>query len=181
MKTGVRLTIRLVFPSGTLTNVGPNPIFERHFIPLRELPPITAIHALAKCRHRLIGTARLGLRVANHALPALSALELLGDGLLHLGDHGVVHVLFLELLVSGLALVRLHFLGRHGGEALGGDLTRLNHLAEVNRRFVLKVGEERADLGLVGFVHAGAGIVVDGFFDGAGGLEDVGGSWQGSI
>ena len=62
MKTGVGLRIRLFFPSDTLTNVvGPNPIFERHLIPLRELPPITAIHALAKRRHRLISTPNLDL------------------------------------------------------------------------------------------------------------------------
>ena len=51
------------------------------------------------------------------------------------------------------------------------------HLAEVNRRFILEVGEERADLGLVGVVDACAGVVVDGFFDGSGRLEDIGGFW----
>jgi hypothetical protein len=113
---------------------------------LRELPSIAAIHALAEGRHRFIGTSGLRLTVADHALLALSALELLGDGLLNLGDHGVVHVLLLQLLVGCLALVRLHLVVRHCGETLGGYLSRLDALAEVDGGLVLEVGEERLDL-----------------------------------
>lgn len=62
---------------------------------LRELPPVTAIHALAERRHRLISTPRLRLAVRDHLLLALSALELLGDTLLDLRHHGRPHIFLL--------------------------------------------------------------------------------------
>ena len=97
--------------------------------PSRELPPVAAVHALAESRHGLVGTARLGLRVRDHLLLALAALELARDALFDLCDHGLVHVFLLELLVLLAALVRLHLVERHDGEALGRYVAREDALA----------------------------------------------------
>jgi hypothetical protein len=86
---------------------------------LRKLPPVATVHALAKRGHRFIGRPRLRLAVRHHFLLALAALELLRDTLLDLCDHGLVHVLLLQLLVFEAARVRLHLVVCHDDELRG--------------------------------------------------------------
>lgn len=138
---------------------------------LGELPPIPAIHALAEGRHGLVGTPRLRLAVAHHLLPALAALELLGDALLDLGDHGLVQVLGLELLVLEAALVALHLVVGHDDEFLGGNVAGEDAFAQGGVGFGLEVLEEGAHFCLVGVVDA-AGVAVGGGFDVARDGED---------
>ena len=73
----------------------PNLPFSQQGISSRKLPPITTVHALAERRHGLICRSCLCLTVRDHFLLALPALELLGYGFFHLGNHGLVHILLL--------------------------------------------------------------------------------------
>lgn len=132
--------------------------------PLRELPPVTAVHALAERRHRLVGTPRLRLAVRNHLLLALSTLELPGDTLFDLRNHGLVQVLLLQLLLFQAAFFRLHLGVCHDDEFLRWDIPREDALSQRGVGFGFQVLEERAHLVLVGVVYV-AGVGVGGRFD----------------
>lgn len=140
---------------------------------LREFPPITAVHALAECRHRLISTPCLSLRVRDHFLLALSALELFGDTLLDLGDHCLVQVFRLDAGFFLTALVRLHFFVRHDDEFLRRNVACQYGFAQSGVGFRFEVLEEGAHfllVGVVGGAEVGVGGGFDCFCDGQDGL-----------
>jgi hypothetical protein len=131
---------------------------------LREFPPVTTVHAFTERRHRLVCTPGLGLTIADLLLLALAALELSGNSLFNLRNHGLIHVFFFELFVLGTAGIRLHLVVRHDDKLLGWDVAGEDALAELGVGFVLEVLEEGAHLALVGLVYT-TGVFVRGGFD----------------
>lgn len=113
------------------------------------LPTITAIHTLAKCRHRFIGTSCLRLGIADFLLLALAALQTVTDALLRHRYLGLLHVLLLQLDFHLALVVALEFLVRHVDKFLGRNFSCHYSLAQFPVRLVLEICEERSDLLLV--------------------------------
>lgn len=84
-----------------------------------NLPTITAIHTLAKCRHRFIGTSSLRLGVADALLLTFAALEAVADALLRHRYLGLLHVLLLQLDFHLALILALEFLVRHVDKLVG--------------------------------------------------------------
>lgn len=131
-------------------SIGEADSHTRHGAAATYLPAFATVHALTEGGHRLISTAGLSLAVADLLLLAVSALELLADTLLGHGDLGLVHVLLLEHGDLLTLLGRQELLRGHADKALGRDLARHDALAQGGVGLALEVGEERADLVLVG-------------------------------
>lgn len=123
----------------------------------RELPSVSANGTLAKRSHRFISRPGLGLAVADLLLTALSAGQAGADTPLGLGNHGLVHILLLQLLVLGTLLVTFEFFVSHLDEAVGLDGARKDVFAKSGIGLVLEVLEERAQTGFV--FLAGFGLV----------------------
>lgn len=113
------------------------------------LPAVTAVHALAKRRHRLIRSTSLGLRVADLLHLALAALQAVADALLRHGHLRLFHILLFQLNLLFALVVALEVVVGHGDEALGRNLARHDAHAQRAVRLVLEVGEEGANLLLV--------------------------------
>ena len=113
---------------------------------LRKLPSISARLTLAEIRHRLVGTPRLRLCVADRLVVTLRTLNTTTRHDCFLRRHRIIHVLLPQPLVLISLLLGSHFLRGHLCELVGCDCARQDACAESRVGFVLEVLEEAAYL-----------------------------------